>query len=722
MKKIIKIRQHDITDCGATCLASVSAYYGLNFPVSRIRQYASTDRKGTNVLGMIEAAQKLGFSAKGVKGPMESLPKIPLPAIAHLVINKTLHHFVVIYQVTGRYILIMDPADGEIHKKTLDTFKEEWTGILVLLIPAETFSIGNNSVSVTDRFIQLITPHKSIMIQALFGAAVYSILGLSTSIFIEKIIDYVLVDGNLNLLNLMGIIMIILLGLKVFIGSMKSHFALKTGQKIDATLILGYYKHLLSLPQQFFDTMRVGEIISRVNDAVKIRLFINNVSLDLSVNILVVLFTLFLMLIKSWKLTLLVAISIPIFSIIYFIYNKLNKKNLRKVMENAAELESQFIESLNSISTIKRFGIEDFSNHKTEIKFIKLLQTTFINAKNSILTGNSLEFISGAVIIAILWVGSVKVVNQEMTPGTLISFYALVGYLLGPISYLISSNQIIQDAMIASDRLFQIMDLEQEVNEDKKINITNEIIGDIKFENVSFRYGSRKQVFENLNLTIPKNQITAITGESGSGKTTLLALMQNLYPIQSGNIYIGDYNLKHIKTKDIRKLIATVPQNIELFAGSVTENIAFGEFEPDMKQVIDICQNLQITEFIEKLPNGFNSYLGEHGVSLSGGEKQRIAIARALYRNPEILILDEATSALDVISESFVKNTIIALKSKGKTIIVITHRLNTIMEADNIVFLENGKVCETGTHSELIQKKNGYFHLWKSSFPELVKF
>lgn len=720
MKNPIKIKQHDISDCGATCLASVTAYHGLKIPVSRIRQYASCDKRGTNILGLIEAAQKLGFTAKGVKGPFESLTKIPKPAIAHLIVNKILHHFVVIYNVTDKYVIIMDPGDGEMHNKTHDEFKAEWTGILMLLMPSEAFITGDNSVPVGKRFFQLIKPHKSIMLQALFGAAVYSILGLATAVFVQKIVDYVLVDGNTNLLRMMSIAMIIILVLKVYIGSMKSKLALQTGQKIDAILILGYYRHLMKLPQQFFDTMRVGEIISRVNDAVKIRLFINNVSLDLVVNSLIVVFTLFLMFLYSWQLALVVVFSLPVFLAVYLLYNRFNKRNLRKIMENAADLESQLVESLNSVSTIKQFGVEDYANLKTETKFVKLLNSTFINVKTAILSGNATEFIAGVVTISLLWFGSVKVIAQDITPGTLMSFYALIGYLLNPVNSLITANQTVQDAMIAADRLFQIMDLEREETDDNKIELLPDMIGNISFNNVSFRYGTRKQVFDKLTLTIPKGKITAVLGENGSGKTTLMALLQNIYSIQEGKIDIGGYDLKHIKNSSLRKVIGTVPQQIVLFTGSVLENIALGDLEPNMKHVIEICNMLNIIDFIEGLPNGFNTHIGEHGVSLSGGEKQRIAIARALYNNPEILIFDEATSSLDSFSETLVKKTINLLRQSGKTIIVITHKLSTITEADEIIYIENGQVREFGTHNSLMHLKGYYYKLWQNDIPEKI--
>ena len=247
------IKQRDITDCGAACLASITSFYGLKLPIARIRQMASTDTKGTNVLGLIEAANKLGFEAKGVRGAPESLSKIPLPAIAHIVVKKQLHHYVVIYKVSDKNIQFMDPGDGKVHKKTIPEFLEEWTGVLVLLLPNESFTKGDKKVNVGQRFWHLIKPHKSIAIQALFGAFVYTLLGLSTSIFVQKITDYVLVDGNRNLLNLMSIIMIFILLLQLFVGTAKTIFTMRTGQQIDAQLILGYYKHLLKLPQQFFD-------------------------------------------------------------------------------------------------------------------------------------------------------------------------------------------------------------------------------------------------------------------------------------------------------------------------------------------------------------------------------------------------------------------------------------------------------------------------------------
>lgn len=718
-KKGIKIKQHDITDCGAACLASVCAHYGLQFPVARIRQYAFTDQKGTNVLGLVEAANRLGLSAKGVRAQFEVLAIVPKPTIAHVIVHERLQHFVVIYKVEKGHITYMDPGDGRMHKVTDEEFKRMWTGVLVLMEPEETFKKGNMKTSMTRKFFSLLAPHKSVMMQAVFGALVYSILGLSTSVYVGKITDYVLVDGNINLLNLMGVVMIVILILRTFIGAMKSILALKTGQRIDAALILGYYKHLLTLPQQFFDTMRVGEIISRVNDAVKIRNFINNVSLDLVVNMMILLFSVGLMFVYSWELALVTLASAPLFLLIFWGFNRLNRKYQRGIMESSADLEAQLVESINSISTIKRFGIEDFANLKTETRFVHLLKNTFRSIYGAIMAQGGIQFVSTAITIAVLWMGSVLVIDKELTPGTLMVFYSLISYVISPIGSLISSNQTIQDALIAADRLFQIMDLEREQDDSQKIELEPDMIGDITFENVSFRYGSRKEVFKGLDLKIEKGKTTAVIGESGSGKTTLISLLQHIYPIQSGQIRIGEYDISQISNRSLRRRVGTVPQQIELFAGTIIENIAVGDLQPDMKRIVDLVEQLGLKDFIERLPNGYMTYIGEHGASLSGGERQRIAIARALYKEPEILIFDEATSSLDSISEKHVKQTLDALAKRGKTVIVIAHRLSTVKNADMIVVLDKGQVAETGTHKELFNSGGIYSRLWNEQFDEL---
>ncbi len=710
------IKQRDITDCGAACLASVAAYYNLSIPVAKIRQIAGTDQKGTNALGMIKAAEKLGFMAKGVKGGTDALPEVPCPAIAHVVIKDVLQHYVVLYAVKGNAVKYMDPADGKLHKTKLSEFGKIWTGVIIILAPGNAFKAINEKVSNFSRFLFLLRPHRMILVQSLMGAMVYTLLGLSTSIYIQKITDYVLVDRNLNLLNLLGIAMVIILLFQLFIGAMKSIFILKTGQMIDLRLILGYYKHLLTLPQRFFDTMRVGEIISRINDAVKIRAFINETAIAIFVNLFIVLFSFLLMFVFSWEMALLVSSVIPLYLILYYITNHLNRTRERKLMEHAAELESQLVESLNSVRTIKEFGLEEYANLKTENKFVKLLRTIYVSGLNSIFTTNGSEFLNKIYTIVVLWVGAGFVIENTITPGELLSFYALLGYFTSPVASLVGMNKSVQNALIAADRLFEIMDLECE-NEDHKMELQPTMVGNIRFSNVNFSYGTRTEVFNKFNLTIEKGKITAIIGESGSGKTTLIALLQKLYPLNDGTITVGDFNIEHFTSVSLRNVIGVVPQKIDLFSGTIIGNIAVGQFQPDIQRVIEICQKLGMLGFIEKLPGGLGAFVGENGTTLSGGQRQRIAIARALYRNPQILFFDEATSSLDSESEFFVQQTIEQLKSNGKTAVLIAHRLSSVVDADKIVVLENGMLLEEGNHQELWNAQGKYYQMWQKQLP-----
>lgn len=703
-------------DCGAACLMSVSAHYQLHIPISKIRQYANTDQKGTNVLGLIEAAEKLGFIAKGVKGDYDALLKIPTPAIAHLKLKKyNLLHYVVVLKANEQQIDIMDPQTGEIRQLKKEDFLEEWTGVLVILMPSDKFEIRNEKVSNLTRLFFLLRPHRMVVLQALIGAVFYAIIGLSTSIYIQKLTDFVFVNGNVNLLNLMSLAMIFLIVIQILLGVLQTKFTLKTGQLIDARLILGYYKHLLKLPQRFFDKTQTGEIISRINDAYKIRVFINSTLIGLIVNSLIVAFSFVLMFIYSWKMALIVMIIVPLYSVLYLITNKINKKTERRVMENNAQLESHLVESINTVSTIKRFGVEEHFNIRTENSFVKLLESTYRSGLNGIFTSYTTNFFARIFVIIVLWSGSYFVLSNELTPGELMSFYAILTYFTSPLNSLINVNKTIQSAFIASDRLFEIMDLDEE--DESRIYINKEMLGDIKFSDISFRYGSRINVFKDFNLTVERGKITAIVGESGSGKSTLVHLLQNIYPIAEGKILINNIDIAQVDNSALRKMVGVVPQKIDLFKGSIAKNIAVGDFEPDLNKILQISIKIGIQDFIEELPQGFNTDVGENGSALSGGQRQKIALARVLYREPEIIILDEATSALDSESESQIMDVIKALKSENKTIIMVAHRLSTVLNADRISVLEKGQLIESGSHEDLYQSKGKYYHLWQKQMP-----
>ncbi|MBX6364096.1 MAG: peptidase domain-containing ABC transporter [Gemmatimonadetes bacterium] len=714
-RRVPRVRQRDGSDCGAACLAAVAAYHGVRIPIARIRQLAGTDRSGTSAFGLVEAAGRLGLSAKAVRGGPDSLPRVPKPCIAHTTTGPGRMHFVVVCGVAARSITVMDPAEGRIRKLPLDTFVARWTGILVLLLPAPDLVRRNEVRSTAARFLDLLRPHAKVVAAALAGALGYTILGLSTAIFVQQLVDSVLVDGNTGALNVMGVAMLALLAAQALIGWVKGRLTIDTGQCIDARLVLGYYRHVLALPQRFFDTMRVGEVVSRVNDAVKIRAFLNDVALDLAVNTLVLVCSLGLMVAYAAKLAALAAATVPLHALVYALANQRNRRGQRALMERAADFESHLVESLGGAGTLRACTAEALAATATEARFVRVLRAVQASATTSLAATLASQSVTRLCTVAVLWVGARLVLSAQLTPGELMSCYALLGHLSGPVLALVSANRVLQDAFVAADRLFEILELEAE--ERSGLHLTPELVGDVRFNAVAFRYGSRPRVLDGLGLTLRRGTITAIVGESGCGKSTLAALLLRAYLPEAGTIEIAGYDIRHVATEDLRRIVGIVPQRVELFAGDLVQNIALGDFEPDLRRVVDVCRALHLDELIERLPAGLRTPLGEGGALLSGGERQRVAIARALYREPEILVLDEATSALDSHSERIVQEVLLRLRDQGKTIMLIAHRLSTVARADRIVVIEAGKVAEEGTHRELLAAGGPYARLWRAQYP-----
>jgi ATP-binding cassette subfamily B protein len=698
-------------DCGAAALASICAYYKLQIPIARVRQYVNTDRRGTTLLGLVEGARRLGFEGKGVRIEKDgNFPEVALPAIAHILAQGKYPHYIVVYKVSKNKIQVMDPEKGELKTIPVKKFYEEWTGFMVLLRPGENFEKKKIGESNWRKFWQIVSPNKGNLLQLGLGALLYTVLGLATAIYIEKITDYVLPNYNGNLMNLLSIALILITTIQLVIGILRGVLNIKLGQIIDVKLILGYYKQLTELPQSFFNNMRTGEIISRINDAIKIRTFINDVAVTLLVNICIVVFSFILMFTYNVKMALILSISLPFYTLLYLLSNRLNKKTARTVMERSAHLESQLVESVNAMETIKVFNLQEFSNLKTEESFVDLLKSIYKVSVNNLRIFFAGDVFAKLLTIVLFWVGTYYIFKNNLTPGELFSLYSLIGYFTGPIASIVTSNRSIQEALIAADRLFEIMDLEKE-SDDDKISLKSGL-QKIRFENVHFRYGSRAKVLNDLSFTIEPGTITALVGVSGSGKSTVVSLLLKLYTIDNGKIFIGEFDLKYVSTESLRSVVSVIPQTVTLFAGNIIENIAVGDPNPDIEKVVSICRQLELLEFIETLPSGFLTYIGENGTNLSGGQKQRLSIARALYRDFDILIMDEATSSLDSISDRVVQNVIIDLKKNNKTIIIVTHRLRSIMNADKIIVIKDGTVEEEGVHDDLVTMNGYYSQLW----------
>jgi ATP-binding cassette subfamily B protein len=728
MPRKLFIKQHDITDCGAACLATIAWWHDLKMPISRIREFAKTDRKGTTVLGMVQAAQQLGFAAQGVRGTPEALAEIPLPAVAHLVLENGLHHYVVVFRVTEQYVELADPARG-LEKRPREEFMKQWSGVLMLLTPNMEFQHGDKRESTLQRFARLVRPYPAMLAEALVSAVVYTLLGFATALYVEHLMDSVFPDANEKLLHVLGVGMALILVFRAVFSWARSSLLIHVSQKIDATLILGYYKHILRLPQSFFDTRRVGEIISRINDAVKIREALSPASLTIVVDALVLVFSFVLMFVYSWKLALVAVATVPLFVLLFFALKGSIARTQRGMMEKNAELESQLVASVSGISTIKTVRAEAVSNLKTEKLFVELLGLVRRASYQGLTNSTMSEIIASAALLALLWIGGWLVVSNHLSVGELMSLYTLIGYVTGPASRLVGINQTIQDALIAADRLFEILTLETEDEAHSKHGVSGTSgvssvsgkhgfdldpanVDAVRVADLSFRYGTRAKVLDGVSFTIPRGSMTAIVGESGSGKSTIAKLLQGLYPPSEGDIRFGAVSMRDVHLASVRQFVGAVPQNVELFHGTVLDNVTFGDAYPDYARAMQVCQLIGAHEFIQQLPYQWNTMLGEFGADLSGGQRQRIAIARALYHAPQMLVLDEATSALDSESEFAIQQALAALRSQGLTTLVIAHRLSTVASADQIVVMEAGKIVERGIHEELLRNEGKYYALW----------
>ncbi len=718
IKRYYCVRQHDITDCGAACLATISKQYGFKTSITKIREAAGTDKQGTNAYGLIKAAESLGFTAKGVKGNQEAFfSEFPLPCIAHIVVDGALLHYVVIHKISKRQVLVADPGKGMISYTPEDFFKV-WTGVLILMVPSVSFNKGNETKGLFSRFFSLLLPQKKLLINIFLTSLVYTILGILGSFYFKFLLDDILQYNLEKTLHVISIGIILLYLFQTLLGAFRSHMILYLSQKIDIPLILGYYQHVLGLPMNFFGTRKVGEIVSRFMDASKVRDAISGATLTIMIDTLMALAGAIILYIQNSTLFITAIVIAVIYAVIVFAFNKPIKKVNQEQMEENAQLTSYLVESLNGIETVKTFNAENEASLKTETRFVRLLKSVFRGGIINNIRSSITSFTALAGGIVILWVGAWNVMKGNMSIGQLLTFNALLGYFLDPIKNLINLQPMIQTAIVASDRLGEIFDLELEknVNESKKINPVD-LKGDISFKNVDFRYGTRSLVLKNIELTIKQGEKIALVGESGSGKTTLVKLLLNLYTWEKGEITIKDYNIKDISFESLREKLAYISQDIFMFSGTIRENLSMGSRSIDMEQIIEACRMAQAHDFINKLPLRYETYLEENGANLSGGQKQRLAIARAILKEPDIFIMDEATSNLDSITEKAIEKTLETVCS-GVTTIIIAHRLSTIKRCDRIYVMEDGGIIEHGSHQELMELGGKYSELWKEQLSE----
>jgi ATP-binding cassette subfamily B protein len=709
------VRQHDMVDCGAAALATVALHYRRPIGLEQMRDLTATDRVGTNMLGLLQAAEKLGFSARGVKGTFEALAQVPLPAVAHVKTEEGLGHFIVLHRVKKAAVVVADPGRG-VQTLSRDEFCRRWTGYLLLMVPepkAPAAGAGLAPVSPWQRFLRLLTPHAPVLLEAFLCALLLTLLGISTSYFIQHLVDTVLPHHEGRLLNGLGIGMVLILVFRCLFGILRQYLVAHVSRKVDLTLIAGYARHLLSLPMRFFEMRRVGEILSRVNDAAKVRDAVSGMALTAVVDGTLVALLVVVLWLYDWPLALVATAFVPLLVASTLVHHPPARRLSRQAMERAALLSAHLVEDVSGVETVKAFGAERARAEEGEERLVDLMLNLFSLQRLGISMSALGTFVTGLAGIVILWYGGHRVMDGALSIGQLMFFHSLLDYLLGPLERLASVDLKLQDALVAVDRLYQIMDVEGEaLNSPKKLGFRGVRDG-LELREVSFRYGCRANVLEKVTLRIPAGRTVAILGESGSGKSTVLKLLLAYYEPTEGRVLIDGADMRDFNLESLRGRMGLVSQDPFIFNGSIGDNIALARPGATREEVAAAARAAGLEEFIGGLPERYDTLIGERGANLSGGQRQRLAIARALLRQPDILIFDEATSHLDTATERAIQDNLKTVLA-GKTVVLVAHRLSTIKDADLIYVLRQGRVVEEGTHPQLLARRGWYWNLWRA--------
>ncbi|UXU84303.1 peptidase domain-containing ABC transporter [Mammaliicoccus sciuri] len=717
MKKIPFIQQENAKDCGPVCIAMICKFYNKNVSVEKLRKAAGTDNNGTNLFGLIELGKSLGLELTGVQAEsVNNLYEVHFPCMAHILNNKGFEHFVIIEKVVRDKIYIVDPDIGR-YTTSLNRFDTYWTKILLLIDKKEEFNTDDERPSISVLFKSLLINNYKYISLVFLASLLINLFGFLGTFYFKLLIDDILPSNIIYHLHILSGAILLMYLIQSFITYFRSHLILYLSLKIDMKIMLDYYNHVLKLPMEFFDTRKSGEIISRFMDSTKIREAFSTVTVTFFIDILMIFLGSVLLYLQSTRLFIIALLFVPIYISLSLIFRKSFEKYNRQQMEQNSELNSYLIETINGISTIKSYTAEEEVSIKSEKFFVRLVKKLL---KLGIVTNIQMSikgFLSLAISTVILWIGSYYVIYDQMTLGELITFNALVVYFLGPIERMIDAQPIIQSAIVASRRIVEILDLDIE---DKEVAVSEFLFQDqIRVNHLYFNYGHREEILKDINISIHKNKFVALVGESGSGKSTLAQLLVNYYQAKQGDIQIDKRKIQSIEINSLRNNMGYVSQKNFFFSGSIIENLLLGnEKNITMDDIILACKNAEIHEFIEQLPQGYNTTLEANGDNLSGGQLQRLALARLYIKNPEVFILDEVTSALDSITENKIINNLHNISKKGKTVIIISHKLSTIENVDKIYCMKNGEIIEEGNHKQLLSNRSEYYTLWKNQTTE----
>lgn len=704
------VEQQSSSDCGAACLSMAARYWGQRLPLNVLRERANVGQAGASLKSLAKAAESIGFHARPVRASLGALERQKSPWIAHWEGN----HYIVVYSISANQVTIADPATGR-QRISRQRFIQKWTGYGLLLEPTDQLQQTDIKQASLVRYVKVLLPYRSLIVQIIVVSLLIQCFSLVSPLFTQIILDRVVVQKSISTLNVFAVGLLLFGIWGLIMSAVRQYLLSYFSNRLDLTLVSGFIRHTMALPMRFFESRRVGDIITRVQENQKIQQFLIGQVVLAWLNLITGFVYLGLMLYYNWQLTMLVLLMVPPIVALTLGSTPFLRRISRQVFNAAADQNSSLVEMVSGIATVKATATEQTLRWRWEDRLTHQMNARFRGQK----LGIGLQSLSGAVSslggTGLLWYGAMLVIQGELTIGQFVAFNMMVGYVISPVVALAGLWDELQEVLISVERLNDVFETEPESARGGLIIPPLE--GDVAFDDVTFRYSDDedRNTLQNISFEVAAGSTVAIVGRSGSGKSTLVKLLEGLYSPNKGRVLIDGHDVAHVEPASLRSQLGVVPQECFLFSGTILENITLYREDIAFESVVKSAKLAEAHEFIQAFPLGYETKVGERGATLSGGQRQRIAIARAMLGHPRILILDEATSSLDTESEHQFQENLERI-SQHCTTFMIAHRLSTVRSADQIIVLDRGVVVEQGTHQALLAQQGLYYSLAQQQF------
>ncbi len=708
------VLQHDSSDCGPACLVSVIRCLGGNESIENIRKLSGTDKSGTTLLGLYQAANKCGFDATGYEAGIDDIKDYKGIIIHHVSLNEVLEHYIVNFGYTEGKFIIWDPAEGLKLMKP-EELNKIWISkkCLGLIKNNKFISKKHNSLRLRRWLLKTIQPDTNLFLASIIIGIIFSALGLVLAIFTQKLIDHILPEKNMKLLVISLILVFVLLIARILLGSLRQMLLLSQSRDFNIRIVDDFYGTLLFLPKSFFDTRKTGDFVARLNDTIRIQRVITEIVSAYIIDILIVLISVLILFIYSYHVAMFSLIFYPIFFLIVYHWNSRILSGQKEMMAGYARSESYYIDSLQGITEIKSCGWHEYFRKTNKTIYTEFQNRYFYLGKLKVSLGLFTGIMGSLYIIMVIFFTSVNVIKLQKTTGEFMAIISITSGMLPSMLNLALVAIPINEAKAAISRMFEFTQIKSENNQkDKAVLINN--IESICLNDISFRFPGRKLLLENINLNLHKGKVTSLIGECGEGKSTLANIILQFYEPEKGTILVNnEIPSNKIPLEIWRAMVGYVPQEIHIFNGTILQNLIMDVSEKKVIDLYNIIKKYGFTEFFDLFPSGLMTIIGEEGLKLSGGQKQLIGFFRAITKSPRFLIIDEGTSNMDLETERKVTGLIKQLSSE-MGILMITHKVHIAKKVSNDIYvLENGRITGRGNHDKLIAENNRYKKFWE---------